>query len=96
MQTVAIIVSVLAAIGALVCWVYGANAYLQTLRAVPAGQSRLKWLLVVNWLFARKHLEGAAAEHAARVNKALVAFITCVMVALSAAALASNLSRFSR
>jgi len=96
MMTVAIIVSVLFAIAAVACWIYGAVAYAQTLRSVPAGQSDLKWLLVVGWLFARKRLEGAAAEHAARVNKALVAFIACVMVALSAAALASNLSRFSR
>ena len=96
MQSIAIIVSVLAAIGALACWVYGARAYLQTLRTVAAGQSRLNWILAANWLFTRKRLEGAAAEQIARVNKALVSFITCVMVGLSAAALASNLSRFSR
>lgn len=96
MMTVAIIVSVLFAAAAVASWVYGAVAYAQTLRSVPREEPELKWLMVVGWLFARKRLQGAAAEHAARVNKALVTFIACVMVAMSAAALASNLSRFSR
>ena len=35
------------------------------------------WLAVVAWPFAVGRLQGAAAEHAAKVNKALVAFIAC-------------------
>ena len=41
-------------------------------------------------------LKGAAAEHAARVNKALVAFMACLMIAAAAWSAAANLHRFAR
>jgi hypothetical protein len=97
MQSVVIIVSVLAAIGAIACWVIGARAQAQMLNTLPAEhQPRFKWPLVAVWPFARGRLQYAAADHVQMVNKSLIAFIACVMVALSAASLASNLSRFSR
>ena len=97
MQSVVIIVSVLAALGAVASWVIGARAQARMLNALPAEhQPRFKWPFVAVWAFARGRLQYAAADHVQVVNKSLIAFITCVMVAMSAAALASNLSRFSR
>ena len=45
------------------------------------GQPRLAWLAVVAWPFATGRIKGAAAARAAQVNKALVAFLACLMVA---------------
>jgi hypothetical protein len=97
MQFVVITVCVLAAAGAVACWIIGARALAQLLNARPAEhQPRLKWPLVAVWPFARGRLQYAAAEHVQAVNKSLIAFITCLMAALSAASLATNLTRFSR
>jgi hypothetical protein len=97
MQSVVIIVSVLAAIGAVACWVIGARAQVAMLATLPAEhQPRLRWPLVAVWPFARGRLQYAAAEQVQTVNKSLIAFIACVTVALSAASLATNLTRFSR
>ena len=41
-------------------------------------------------------IKGAAAARAAQVNKALVAFLACLMVALAATSVATNLARVSR
>ena len=85
------------AAGAVACWIIGARALAQLLNARPAEhQPRLKWPLVAVWPFARGRLQYAAAEHVQAVNKSLIAFITCLMAALSAASLATNLTRFSR
>ena len=43
-----------------------------------------------------RRLQGAAAAHAAKVNKALVAFFACLMVAVAAISVATNLARVSR
>ncbi|MEW6449915.1 MAG: hypothetical protein AB1490_04645 [Pseudomonadota bacterium] len=97
MQSVVIIVSVLAALGAVACWVIGARAQAQMLNALPVEhQPRFKWPLIAVWPFARGRLQYATADRVQMVNKSLLAFIACVMVALSAASLASNLTRFSR
>jgi hypothetical protein len=88
----------LALAGALTSWIAGAWFYARSLRALAAeqGQTRLAWLAVVAWPFALGRLKGAAAAHAAKVNKALVAFFACLMVAAAATSVASNLARVSR
>jgi len=98
MAQLAFIVVVLALAGALASWVAGAWFYAQTLRELAAerGQGRLAWLAVVAWPFATGRIKGAAAAHTALVNKALVAFLACLMVALAATSVATNLARVSR
>jgi len=94
MSTLATIVAVLAAAGAVVSWFVGAVFYLRTLRAL-SDQPQVRWKAIVAWLFVLKHLKGAAAEHASKVNKAVVAFLVCVLVLAAATSLATNLSRVS-
>ena len=48
------------------------------------------------WPFATGRIKGAAAARAAQVNNALVAFLACLMVALAATSVATNLARVSR
>ena len=92
MAQAATIVTVLAVAGAIASWIAGAVFYLRELPAQP----RLKWLVVAAWPFAVGRIRGAAAEQASKVNKAMVAFFTCLMIAIAATSLATNLSRLSR
>jgi hypothetical protein len=97
MAQLAIIIIVLALAGAVASWIAGAMAYVRTLRSISGTEaSRRQWLAVVVWPFARGRLKGATADHTGPVNKALVAFIACVMVAVAATSAATNLSRLSR
>jgi hypothetical protein len=97
MRTLATVFLILAAAGALASWAAAVVFYLRTLRAISGpDRSRLRFLAVVAWPFALKRLQGAPAEHATRVNKAMVAFFTCLMVALAATSVMTNLSRYSR
>jgi hypothetical protein len=93
----AIVLAVIAAIGALTSWIAGAIFYVRTLATLPheRAPASLRWLVVIAWPFAVARLQGAAADHAARVNKALVAFIACLLVAAAAVAAATNLQRFA-
>jgi hypothetical protein len=92
------IIVILALAGALASWVTGAWLYASTWRTLSAerGQSRLGWLAVVGWPFALKRLDGAATARVAGLNKALVAFFTCLTVAAAATSVATNLARVSR
>jgi hypothetical protein len=92
----ATVLAYLALIGAVASWIAGAWFYLRTLRSIPARDGRLKWLAIVAWPFAVKRLEGAAAEHASRVNKALVAFMACILVGVAAFSVSTNLHRFAK
>ena len=98
MALFASIVAFLAFAGALASWIVGAWFYARTLRALGSerGQTRLAWLAIVAWPFALGRLKGAAAAHAANVNKALVAFLACLMLAVAATSVATNLARVSR
>jgi hypothetical protein len=98
MATAATVVVVLALIGAVVSWIAGAIFYARTLStlAKEGAPTKLRWLAVFGWLFAVGRMQGAAAEHAAKVNKAIVAFMVCVMVAATAIALATNLQRIAK
>ena len=94
------IVVCLALVGALASWIAGAWFYARTLRTMAAerGQSQRAGgvVAIVAWPFALGRLNGAAAAHAAKVNKALVAFLACLMVAAAATLVATNLARVSR
>src|SRR6267378_3304649 len=96
MVVLASIVVCLALAGALASWIAGAWFYASTLHALDRGPTRLGWLAVIAWPFALGRLKGAAAAHAANVNKALVAFLACLMVAAAATSVATNLARVSR
>jgi hypothetical protein len=51
---------------------------------------------VVAWPFAVSRIRGAAAGDAANVNKALVAFMACILVGVAAFAASVNLHRFAK
>jgi hypothetical protein len=94
MATAATWVTCIALAGAVASWIVGAVFFARTLAAID--DTRMRWLAVVAWPFATSRIQGAAAEHAARVNKALVAFIACLMIAAAAWSAAANLHRFAR
>ena len=98
MARVASIVAVLAAAGAIASWIVGAWFYVRTMRALAVGreQAHASWLAVIGWPFAIARLEGAAGSDRTNVNKALVAFLACLMVAAAATSVATNLARVSR
>jgi hypothetical protein len=97
LATSATVLLIAAVAGAALSWIVGAVSYFRCLRALAAeGQPGVSWLAVVAWPFALKHLKGAAAEHASRTNKALVAFFACLLVAAAAGSVAANLHRISK
>ena len=97
MATLATIVAVIALIGAAASWVAGAVFFVRTLHAPSSARNGRQMLFAaVAWPFASKRMSGAAAVHSTKVNKALVAFFTCLMIAAAATSLATNLSRLSR
>ena len=97
MATAAYIVAGLAGAGAIACWIVGAVFYVTTLRAISQTPERgLMLRAIVAWPFAVGRLQGEAAANAANVNKALVAFFACLIVAFSAISVATNLARVSR
>ncbi len=97
MTTLATIVSVLAMIGASASWVVGAMNFFFTLRVLSGeGNRKQMWYAMVAWPFAAREMKGEAAVYSSRVNKAMVAFFTCLMIAATAFSLSANLSRLSR
>ncbi|MCC6779007.1 MAG: hypothetical protein IT537_20665 [Hyphomicrobiales bacterium] len=51
---------------------------------------------LVIWPFALGGLANAAAAQRDKINKALVAFLACLMLAAAATSVATNLARVSR
>jgi hypothetical protein len=98
MATAASIVAGLAVAAAIACWIVGAVFYVRTLRAISKTTEPRGMMLraIVAWPFAVGRLQGHTAADAANVNKALVAFFACLLVAFSALSLATNLARVSR
>jgi hypothetical protein len=97
MATLATIVAVAALIGAIASWIAGAVFFVRTLHALSSERNGRQLLFAaVAWPFASRRMTGDAALHSAKVNKALVAFFTCLMIAAAATSLATNLSRLSR
>jgi hypothetical protein len=95
MQSVSTVLVYFAFAGALASWIAGAVFYARTLRAL-GDDSPLKWLAIVAWPFAVARIKGAAAEPAANVNKALVAFMTCILIGVAAFSASTNLHRFAK
>ena len=73
-----------------------ADALVRVLREVSREGAWPVWLAIVAWPIAARRASGAAATRASTVNKALVAFFTCMIVAIAAISMATNLSRLSR
>ena len=97
MSQAAYIVAGLAIAGAIASWVVGAVFYVKTLRAISQSEQRgLLLRAIVAWPFTLGRLRGEAAATAVNVNKALVAFFVCLMIAISAISVATNLARVSR
>ena len=95
MATAAFILVGLAVAGAFASWIVGAVYYVKTLQAVSHDpqQRGLMSRAIFSWMFTVRRLQGQASAHAAIVNKALVAFLACVIVAAAALSLATNLAR---
>ena len=83
----------LAIAGAVVAWIAGAFFFVRTLAALGQRNRSLRWLAVFAWPFAVSRLNRSAAGQAAAVNKAMVAFIACIVIAGAAAAAGTNLQR---
>ncbi|HZO45197.1 MAG TPA: hypothetical protein VFB68_04855 [Xanthobacteraceae bacterium] len=97
MATAAFIVVGLAAAGAFASWIVGAVFYVKTLQAISNDpqQRGLMSRAIFSWMFTVGRLKGDASIHASTVNKALVAFLACVIVAVAAISIATNLARIS-
>jgi hypothetical protein len=83
----------LALAGALASFVAGAVLSART--SATAG-GPLRWLAILVWPLAMTRFKSAAGGEAARLNKALVAFMACLMIAAAAWSAAANLHRFAR
>jgi hypothetical protein len=94
MATVATVLAFLGFAGAAGSWIVAAVFYIRTLGAI--GDGRTRWLAVVAWPFTARKLEGEAARNAAWVNKAFVVFFVCILVAIAATSVATNLHRIAR
>ena len=97
MAQAAYIVVGLALAGAVAAWIVGAVYYVRTLQAISHSpdQRGLMTRAMFAWMFTVGRLKGEAASQASTVNKALVAFLACVIVAAAAISVATNLGRIS-
>jgi hypothetical protein len=77
----------LAFAGAIASWIAGATF------SARAGSG---WLSVIVWPFAVGRIRAAGGEPAAQVNKALVAFIACMLVGFAAFSASTNLHRIAK
>ena len=86
MAAVSTILVYLALIGAAVSFIAGA------VYSARAGAGALS----IVWPFAIGRIRRAGGEPAAQVNKALVAFIACILVGAAAFSASTNLHRFAK
>ena len=94
MEAVSTVLCYLGFAGAIASFIAGAVIYARALRAI-GDDSAVSWLAVVAWPFAIGRIRAAGGEPV-RVNKALVAFIACLLVGFAAFSAAANLHRFAR
>jgi hypothetical protein len=90
MASIATIIAVLAAAGALASWIAGGVFYARALRE----HGDRSWPRAIAWPFALARVRDRAG--AGQVNKALVAFLTCAMIGVAATSVATNLHRMSK
>ena len=95
MQSVSTILAYLAFAGAIASWIAGAFFCARTLAALP-GNRVMVWLAPIAWPFWLTRVKLAGAAPAALVNKALVAFIACMLVGFAAFSASANLHRFAK
>ena len=95
MPSFATILAYLAFAGAIASWIAGAVFCAQTLSAMPGNRGMLL-LSPIAWPLAISRVKRAGEEPAARVNKALVAFIACMLVGVAAFSASANLHRFAK
>ena len=93
MANAAAFVAWIALIGATASFVAGAAL---CVRALAGSGFTLRVLAAVAWPFARARAKAAARDEGARLDKALVACIACLMIAAAAWSAAANLYRFAR
>ncbi len=86
MAAISTILVYLAALGAAVSFIAGA------VYAARAGAGAL----AIVWPFAMGRIRRAGGEPAALANKALVAFIACLLVGFAAFSASANLHRFAK
>ena len=84
---VSTILAYLAFAGAVASWIAGA------LVCARAGAGPLA---VIAWPLAIGRIRAAGGEPASQVNKALVAFIACMLVGIAAFSASANLHRFAK
>jgi hypothetical protein len=95
MQSVSTILAYLAFAGAIASWIVGAVLCVRTLSAMP-DSGLMVGLAVVAWPFTIARVKGAGAEPATQVNKALVAFLACMLIGVAAFSASTNLHRFAK
>jgi hypothetical protein len=95
MPGIATILAYLAFAGAVASWIAAVVFGVRALRELSDNRP-LMWLALVAWPFAVPRMQDAAAEHAANANKALVAFMVCILVGVSAFSASVNLHRFAK
>ena len=81
------ILAYLAFAGAIASWIAG---------AVVCARAGAGSLTVIVWPFAIGRIRAAGGETATLVNKALVAFIACMLVGVAAYSASANLHRFAK
>jgi len=81
------ILAYLAFAGAIASWIAG---------AVVCARAGAGPLAVVAWPFVVGRVRAAGGEPARQVNKALVAFVACMLVGLAAYSASANLHRFAK
>jgi hypothetical protein len=81
------ILAYLAFAGAIASWIAGA------VFTARAGAGRIA---VITWPFTLGRIRAAGGEPATLVNKALVAFIACMLVGIAAYSASANLYRFAK
>jgi len=87
------VVALLAFAGAAASWVVGAIYFAFAANAMGNGWSKFT---AVVWPFFVGRIKGMPGENAANVNKALVAFLTCMLVAFASYSISTNLHRFAK
>jgi hypothetical protein len=93
MASIATIIAIMAAAGAVASWIAGGMFYARAL-AERGERSAAIWLRAIAWPFALARVRDCAG--ASRLNKALVAFLACVMISMAATSVATNLHRMSK
>jgi len=96
MGPIAIAVLALTLAAAVASWVVAAVYGVRALAAIEGpDQKPLRKLALFAWPFAARRMTGAASAYAAVVNKAIVVFIVCIMIAAATVSLATNYNRFT-